>query len=333
MPPDEPDLDLSTSQADQTATGNAHRTGYQDLFEHIPVGMYRTTPDGRILDANAALVELLGFSDKQSLLAYSAASLYLDISERETWKSLLRESDVVQSYQVRLRRLDGRVIWVEDHFRAIRDGQGRLLHYEGTLVDITQRKQAEDELKAANERLQAQLEEILRLQGQLREQTLRDPLTGLHNRRYLHETLPRELQRARRENYPVCVVMSDIDHFKAVNDTYGHMAGDLVLQRLAGYLQLRARSGDIVCRFGGEEFLLVLMNITCEDALERAEQLRSAFGAQDILYEERAIRATLSMGIAGFPRHADSGEALVGAADRALYQAKSAGRDRVVVFT
>src|SRR5512145_521163 len=128
--------------------------------------------------------------------------------------------------------------------------------------DITERKQVEKRLRYVNDRLQGQLIEIGLLQSKLREQAIRDPLTNLFNRRYLEETLDRELARAKRETYPVCIIMIDLDHFKKINDTYGHDAGDQVLKALANTLSEQSRRGDFACRYGGEEFVIVMPNIT-----------------------------------------------------------------------
>ncbi|MBI2306848.1 MAG: diguanylate cyclase [Rhodocyclales bacterium] len=188
---------------------------------------------------------------------------------------------------------------------------------------------ADDQLRAANETLVANLAEISALHKQLQDQAVHDPLTGLYNRRYLDDVLERELARAVREGYPVSVAMIDLDHFKRVNDTYGHKAGDRVLQALAQMLQAHAREGDVPCRFGGEEFLLVLPRMTRENARRRAEQWREAFAGQVTRHGEIEIHCTMSVGLATYPGDATSGEGLIAGADRALYKAKAGGRNRV----
>ena len=157
------------------------------------------------------------------------------------------------------RYLDLRVTPIYDKDRRL---NGRLMVFR----DVTGRKQVEKKLRSANDRLQSQLIEIGTLQSKLRSQAIRDPLTDLFNRRYLDETFERELARAAREGYPVCVIMMDIDHFKKVNDTYGHEAGDSVLKALATTLSTHNRRGDFVCRFGGEEFVVVMPNIPVNTA-------------------------------------------------------------------
>lgn len=187
-------------------------------------------------------------------------------------------------------------------------------------------------LNAANQALQNQLTEIHALQAQLSEQANRDPLTGLYNRRYLDTTLERELARCEREGQPLSLMLIDIDHFKRVNDTYGHQAGDEVLKKLAAMLTEQARVADVVCRYGGEEFLLLLPNMPPDIARVRAEQWRAAFAATTVLFDACQLQATLSIGIASYPSHGKSPEELIRCADRALYRAKSEGRNRVVLF-
>ena len=205
---------------------------------------------------------------------------------------------------------------------------GRLMVFR----DITERKQVEKKLRYANDRLQGQLIEIGLLQSKLREQAIRDPLTNIFNRRYLEETLDRELSRAARENYPVCVILMDIDHFKRVNDTHGHEAGDLVLKAIAATLSEQSRRGDFACRFGGEEFVVVLPNITLETAYERAEDLRTSLNQLDVPYGHYKLSVTISMGIACFPENGSTRESLLRAADHAMYAAKEAGRDHILSY-
>ncbi len=187
------------------------------------------------------------------------------------------------------------------------------------------------ELRVANERLTQQLAEIEALQAQLHEQANRDHLTGLYNRRYLQDTLEREVSRAARQASPLSIVIMDIDHFKAINDRFGHAAGDRMIQALAGQLHAHTRGGDVACRYGGEEFLVVLPGASLTAAQARAEHWRAAFQAQQVPSPAGALQATLSLGVAAFPAHGPTGEDVVRRADQALYIAKAQGRNRVVV--
>ena len=171
----------------------------------------------------------------------------------------------------------------------------------------------------------------LRLRETLRQQAVRDPLTGLFNRRYLEETLERELRRAKRKDTAIGVIMLDLDHFKQLNDTYGHEAGDHVLRTLGDLLQSHVRGGDIACRYGGEEFVLILPESDAAVTLRRAEEFRQGVEALPVFYRGQQLGVTISLGVAVRPQHGDSGDTLLRAADRALYAAKDQGRNRVAV--
>ena len=174
----------------------------------------------------------------------------------------------------------------------------------------------------------------LKLRDELRQQTIHDPLTGLFNRRYLQETLPRELNRAQRLKAPLCVVMLDIDGFKQFNDTFGHGPGDSLLREFGRVLREHLRKSDISCRYGGDEFLLILPDSSIADTQERVEQLRILLkGLQQVPFGEKVLdMITLSAGIASMPEHGTTEDELLRAADEAMYSAKQAGRDRIVVY-
>ena len=172
----------------------------------------------------------------------------------------------------------------------------------------------------------------IRLREALRGQSIRDPLTGLFNRRYLEETLDRELHRVIRAKQPLGVLMLDLDHFKRFNDTFGHDAGDAVLQEAGSLFNKKIRAEDIACRYGGEEFVLILPNADLAMMYARAEELRAEAKKLNVVRNGRLLgKITISVGVAAFPAHGSSPQELLAAADAALYQAKSAGRDRVIV--
>jgi diguanylate cyclase (GGDEF)-like protein len=172
----------------------------------------------------------------------------------------------------------------------------------------------------------------LALRETLRNQSIRDPLTGLFNRRYLEEALDREVLRATRSQGSIGIIMLDIDHFKHFNDTFGHAAGDTLLREMGTMLKSFIRGGDIACRYGGEEFILVLPEATRDVARARAEELREKIRHLDVEYRGQALaNITLSLGIAAFPDHGQDQDTLLRLADNALYHAKREGRNRVVV--
>ena len=225
-----------------------------------------------------------------------------------------RQSESAQSrveiFEVEMLCKNGGRVWVEINSTPVRDASNRIAGYIGVARDATQRREANKKLH---------------------EQIIRDPLTGLFNRRYLDESLERELSRAKRDGLPLSLLMVDIDYFKKLNDTYGHQAGDEVLKRLGELVGKGARSGDLPCRYGGEEFLLVLPTMSLESAVERADQWRMAFANERIAFADTFLSATLSVGVASFPGHGTSSDELIRAADQALYAAKHSGRNKVVV--
>jgi two-component system, cell cycle response regulator len=193
-----------------------------------------------------------------------------------------------------------------------------------------------EELRArlfAGERIVSVQQQLTGAREALREQAIRDPLTGLFNRRYLEEALARELRRAEHGNLPLSLLMMDLDHFKEFNDRHGHAAGDAVLKTLGMLLDQQTRREDVACRFGGEEFVLILPGASSEVAARRSEQIRQAIRHARVESEgQRLESATVSVGIACFPEHGTMAEALLAAADQALYRAKREGRDRVIVY-
>jgi diguanylate cyclase (GGDEF)-like protein/PAS domain S-box-containing protein len=170
----------------------------------------------------------------------------------------------------------------------------------------------------------------LRLRETLRDQSIRDPLTGLFNRRFMEESLEREMQRAVRKNHPVSVLFVDLDHFKRFNDTFGHDAGDFVLRSIADLFRRLVRVDDVICRYGGEEFGIILPESSLENAVIRADALREAAKKMDMRYKNRSLgTVTLSVGVATFPEHGENSEDLLKTADQSLYKSKAGGRDQV----
>jgi diguanylate cyclase (GGDEF)-like protein/PAS domain S-box-containing protein len=171
----------------------------------------------------------------------------------------------------------------------------------------------------------------LKLRETLSQQSIRDALTGLFNRRYMEESLEREIHRAQRHQQPMGIIMVDIDHFKHFNDTFGHEAGDVVLRELGLFLQRSIRASDIACRYGGEELILILPDASLADTKQRAEQIRQDVKGLQIEYHNQPLDTiAISVGVAAFAEHGSTAEELIATADRALYQAKAQGRDRVI---
>jgi diguanylate cyclase (GGDEF)-like protein len=214
--------------------------------------------------------------------------------------------------------------------------------------EIAERKKVEAELKETKAELlsaleslnsdKADLEMILQatmahgdiVEDLLHDQCIRDPLTGLFNRRYLNNFLLREIDNCSHKVQPLSIIMLDIDHFKRCNDTFGHDAGDVVLEEVSLFLQKHVRSSEIVCRYGGEEFMVILPEGSLEYAHKVAEQIRQGVKELAIKYQDQFLdMITISLGVAGFPEHGRTGAEVIRAADIALYRAKAKGRDCV----
>lgn len=172
----------------------------------------------------------------------------------------------------------------------------------------------------------------IRDRERLRSLAIRDPLTGLANRRFLEQELPRHLAEAASQARPLAVAMLDLDRFRDANERHGHLAGDIVLQSLGVLLQGFRRGNDLVCRFGGEEFVLIMPAIGGGEAAARLEGLRAALAETVIFHEGRRLEPiTTSIGLASYPAHGTTGREILAAADAALYRAKRAGRNRIVL--
>lgn len=172
----------------------------------------------------------------------------------------------------------------------------------------------------------------IKLRERLRAQAIRDPLTGLFNRRFLDESLEREVSNTMRRNRPLGVIMLDVDRFKNFNDMFGHDAGDTILRDLGDFLLKFIRRGDLACRYGGDEFTLILPESSLDNTRRRAEELRTSFQQLSIKHGDIVLeKVTLSLGVAAYPEHGKTPSDLLGAADAALLRAKEEGRDQVLV--
>ncbi len=291
------------------------------LLENMAEGVLVLDNEQRVADINSAALGLLGLPTAPHI-GRKASELLASVPQLLQYCS--GEGEAHAEYLIVGRHLELRAAPLRNDGRK---RQGRLL----VLRDISRHRQAENQLREANTQLQAHMAEIQALQARLQDQAIRDSLTGLFNRRYLEETLQREIAQAYRSQHPLGIVMVDVDHFKDINDTYGHLAGDTALQALGQLLAANTRSSDIACRYGGEEFVLALPGATLETARERAEHLRLAVEALRVDYAGARLSLTISAGVAAYPLHGERADEVLDRADQALYQAKSGGRNRCVV--
>jgi diguanylate cyclase (GGDEF)-like protein/PAS domain S-box-containing protein len=280
---------------------------YRNLFQRVPVGMYRTTPDGRFLDANQAFASLFGFDDASRLATLTAADLYADPADRLQFRNTVERDGIARSIDYRARRADGSIVWVRDSAMLVRDGVGRPLYYEGIIEDVTERKHQEQ---------------------RLHQRASVDSLTGLANRAVLLEHLEEVLVEAS-PSEPVALLFVDLDGFKQVNDRFGHAVGDGVLVDAGRRLHAATRDTDVTARFGGDEFAVVLEVPTGRTIAEAvARRIVAAFDEPFSLANEM-IRLGASVGIAMAERPMSPAE-LVTRADEAMYQAKAGAK--VAIF-
>jgi diguanylate cyclase (GGDEF)-like protein/PAS domain S-box-containing protein len=291
---------------------------YRRLFEAAQDGiLILDAGTGAITDVNPFLIKMLGYSREEFVeKRLWEVGAFKDIKASQEAFEALQKNEYIRYEDLPLRAKSGRLIDVEFVSNVyLVDGEKVI---QCNIRDITERKQAQDAL--------------LKSQALLREQSVRDHLTGLFNRRYMEETLERELLRAARKQLSLGMIMLDVDDFKRFNDTWGHAAGDEILRELGGLLLRQVRGEDIACRYGGDEFIIVLPDASREVTRERAELVCEHAKQFHLQFEGQSLAAvTLSLGVAVFPEHGATSTGILRAVDAALYRAKHEGRGRVVV--
>ena len=295
------------------------------FFQHLPNPAFILLDDAahqlQLVAANQAFLGLL--PDIVSLPASLA-----DIRLPADWSTQLKNQlnllsiDVPCSLELKIRSQDS-YRWFALSLQLHLVQQQRF--YYAVLTEVTEWRQ---ECK----QLQQKLSDIERLKNRIREQAIRDPLTNLFNRRFLNEFMERELALARRNQKPPSLVMLDLDHFKQLNDQHGHQTGDQIIELVARNLLRQSRRSDILFRYGGEEFLILLPNTTALQAGHLAEGWRAQIEQAQVFAREQQISVTISAGVACYPEHGTTAFNLIHAADQALYQAKAAGRNQVVLL-
>ncbi|MGA7935394.1 MAG: EAL domain-containing protein [Kovacikia sp.] len=288
---------------------------YRSIFENAIEGIFQTTADGHYLTANPMLAKIYGYDTPEELIATLTDikhQLYVDTKRREEFRHLVQQKGTVLGFESQVYRKDGQVIWISENARTIRDSQGQILGYEGTVEDITQRKQAE---------------------ATVRYQAFHDLLTGLPNRMLFNDRLPLALASAERNGAMAAVMFLDLDRFKTINDTLGHTIGDQLLQAVAQRLLACVREGDTISRWGGDEFTLLLPQIHCaEDAAKAAQRIIDALKPAFSM-EGHELYISNSIGIALYPEDGTDAQTLLKNADAALYRVKEEGRNGYQFYT
>ncbi|MCM0754741.1 EAL domain-containing protein [Desulfovibrio aminophilus] len=288
---------------------------YRSIFENAGEGIYQVSPDGHYISANPALARILGYADVESLLTElrdSAGSRYVEPGKWRELLALILDKGEVKGFESQFRRRSGRVIWISENARMVRDSRGNPLYVEGSVEDITLRKEYE---------------------AQLLHQAFHDPLTLLPNRALFLDHLRMAMERRKRQDrFRFAVLYLDLDRFKVINDSLGHAAGDELLRSVAQTLARCARSMDTVARFGGDEFAVLLEDITApRDAIRIARRILEDMGRPfDLRGHE--VFTSASIGIVLHTESYEHPDALLRDADTAMYRAKEQGKSRFKVF-
>jgi len=309
-----------SSKALPPQTGDKNRR-LQELLEHIPVGIYRTTPEGRIIEANPALVEMLGYNSDSELKDINVTDLYVKAKDREKHIKQLEEAKPDFS-EFKIRCKDGSTLWCRDYPRAVKDSKGNILHFDGILVDISRQKMADENLKKALRELARSNRERRKMIKELESLSLEDPLTGIYNRRGFLTIAKEYLQLADRKKMDMFLLFVDIDDLKIINDTHGHYYGDKALVSLVEVLINTFRKSDIKARIGGDEFVIFPIDTTkagVDGAVTRFKDNIDAFNAKSSLPSPLSV----SMGSAHYdPKNPCSVDELVDRADILMYKDK-----------
>jgi diguanylate cyclase (GGDEF)-like protein/PAS domain S-box-containing protein len=318
------------------------------FIDQAPVAIAMFDREMQYIAASRRWLSDYGLSEMQ-VRGLSHYDVFPDIPER--WREIHRRAfagEIISADDDRFDRADGSVQWLRWEVRPWfgKDGLGGITIF---FEDVTERHRVQSRLEQLNRELETRVSERTsllessvhdlktalldaeKLRKELREQAIRDPLTGLYNRRYLEETLAHEVARSVRAHSPLSLLMFDMDNFKQLNDVFGHAMGDAVLKGVGRFVAQHVRAQDVVCRFGGDEFIIVMPETPLEGANAKAGQLLTALqGLRQEMMEMQLPQVDFSMGVATLPENGESCVALLKSVDDALYRAKQQGGGRVI---
>ena len=306
--------DITQHKQNEAAAHEAEER-YRSIFENALEGIYQTTPDGHYLNFNPALARIYGFDSAEDLvrgISDIKRQLYVDPAKRDEFVTLMHVHGQVKNFEALVHRKDGEIIWISENAREVKDKNGKLLFYEGTVEDITDRKNYEQQIEY---------------------QATHDSLTGLPNRTLLADRLQQYIGMADRYSSKVAVAFIDLDQFKLINDSMGHHAGDELLKVMATRLSHCVRESDTVVRLGGDEFVLLLTGLhKIEDVSDSMQRVLSSV-ADPCTIEGRDFVVSCSIGISIYPDDASDTTTLLKYADSAMYKSKQSGRNTFQFYT
>lgn len=305
--------DITHSRQSERALLEAERR-FRSIFENAVEGIFQSTPAKGYLAVNPALASIYGYASPQQMIAMLRDiehQLYVEPRRRAEFLHLMHAHGWVREFESQVRRRDGSVIWISENARAVRGENGRIQFYEGTVVEITQRKAYEEKV---------------------RYQATHDALTGLPNRNLLYDRLQQAIFDTQRHGGIAAVVFLDLDQFKFINDSLGHQAGDALLKTVADRLKACVRTSETVARQGGDEYMVVLRSDRGRDAIDDAVRRIIAAVAEPWSINGMELQVTCSVGISVFPGDGQDANALLRNADSAMYRAKELGRNNFKYF-
>jgi len=320
---------------------------YRTLVDNVPIGVYRKNPSGRgsFIKVNPAMVKMFGYDSTEEFMPLATSDLYQSIEDRKIILEEIHSNGSVKDLELALKKKDGTPVWCSVTATAQYDEHANIQWLDSVIKDITERKKAQEELQKAHDELEMRVQErtddlaeanrllVLeiaerkRFEEKLRELSETDYLTKVYNRRKLFEIMELEIEKSKRYAMPLSLIMLDLDHFKKINDTYGHNIGDGVLMTTAQVVSGLLRKVDVFARYGGEEFIVLCPETGIDGAMILAEKIRNAI--EDFSFPVVG-KVTISAGVAGQLAE-NNGAILIEKADVALYTAKKSGRNRVEV--
>ncbi|MFO7709755.1 MAG: diguanylate cyclase [Desulfobacterales bacterium] len=312
-------VDLTELKATQEELRRAERR-YHNMYRNAVQGMFQSCLSGELIRVNPAYARFLGYASVEEMLKLKAgaADLYYDPAERRRIVALLKRRGYLANYEVKLRRKDGKPLWGLANYRLNRDDPGVEPIIEGIMVDNTRQKRLEEELRREHRKMQAL--------------SLRDNLTGLQNTRFLYQTLDKVIGESHSTGKPFSLVFMDMDNFKRVVDTHGHLNGSQALREVARTIRSLIRKPGFGVAYGGDEFVLVLPGFDKARAMAKAEAIRRKMKRTIYLSENGlAVKLQASFGLATFPEDAQDRTGLLALADQAMFRIKQTQKGAVGV--